>query len=153
MKQNPLESALRERMQPGVLSRDGFLGNDNRDIGEIAEADSAVVKNAGLEVSALADLIDEIHEALEGTMETTRELFGGRLKASLDEGMGGIVCPFADGFRAHKGVLTVQTPQQNLRLTPLHAHLIRQHGFFQGRGSTFRVEPNDLINLYFYLKS
>ena len=36
----------------------------------------------------------------------------------------------------------------DLSFTPLQAHLLREHGFLQGRGSEFRLEPRDLAALY-----
>ena len=147
MKHNPIESEIRERMEPGVLSRDGFLGEDNRDIAEIVAEDRAELEAAGLTAADVADVVDEIHQALEGAMETEQVLFNGRVRARLEEAMGGIPCPFGCGHKGHKGILTVQFSGRTLTLTPLHAHLIRRHGFFQGRGSAFRLEPRTAIAL------
>lgn len=148
MKQNPSEAAIRERMQPGVLSRDGFLGKDNRTIGEIVNEDIAVVLRAGLTLEDLADLLDDIHRALEGTQGMRRALYGGTIEAREDEAMGGIVCPFGCGHRSHKAIITISMPGRELVVTALHGHMIREHGFFEGKGAVFRLEPHDLIDLY-----
>ena len=39
MKKSPNEMTLTERMAPGVLSKDGFLGDDDRPLDEIIERD------------------------------------------------------------------------------------------------------------------
>jgi hypothetical protein len=148
MKHNPLENEIRARMEPGVLSRDGFLGRDNRNIEDIVDADRAALEKADLAIDDIADLLDEIHAAMEGTMGTRRELYGGRISARLEEGMGGIPCPFGCGHIGHKGVLTIDMPDRQLTITPLHGHLVRRHGFFQGKGAAFRLEPRDVIALY-----
>lgn len=35
-----------------------------------------------------------------------------------------------------------------MHFTPLDAHLIAEHGFFEGKGSPYRIEPKELISLY-----
>jgi hypothetical protein len=47
-------------------------------------------------------------------------------------------------------VIVVKDPDGNdlLTYTPLDAHLIAAHGFFEGKGSPYRIEPADLIALY-----
>jgi len=148
MKANPLHEASRRRLAPGRLSSAGFLGPDTRPIDEIVAADVADLAEAGLTVEQVADLLDELHGAADAGLEAPCAACAGRATAAIVEGMGRIPCPFACGFRGHKAVILVQAGDQELRFTPLHSHLIRRHGFFQGRGSEFRLEPRDLAALY-----
>ena len=39
MKQNPAEQTIRERLEPGHISVEGFLGHDERPLSDIIAAD------------------------------------------------------------------------------------------------------------------
>jgi len=148
MKKNPVFQAARERMEPGRLSRDGFLGVDERSIEDIVAADVAVLEQEGVTADELADFLDDVHVAADAALEAPRRLYGGRLTVQLVEVMGRISCPFACGFRTHKANIQITAAGQTVTVTPMQAHLIRDHGFFQGRGGEFRVEPQELVALY-----
>ena len=56
--------------------------------------------------------------------------------------------PFGDPKRLyHKIVATVQNKALNKKLTytQLNVHMIRDHGFFEGKGSIYRLEPEELV--------
>lgn len=148
MKRNPANDAARNLMAPGVLARDGFLGTDSRPIAEIVAADQAVLEEAGTTAEQIADLLDEFHRVADEGLEAPRPVYGGRATVQLCEVMGRIPCPFGCGHRAHKACIRVMSEQGEIILTPMHAHLIRDHGFFQGEGSPFRVAPRVLVDLY-----
>ncbi len=148
MKQNPTESAIRERMAPGALTLDGFLGNDTRPLDDIISADMDALADAGVSREAIADLLDEIHAAADANQEAPISLFGGAITAQVTEVRGRIPCPFGDGHLAHKAVIDIRAPGCELRITPLGIHMLREHGFLQGRGAEFRVEPESLLELH-----
>jgi hypothetical protein len=89
-----------------------------------------------------------LHRVADEGLEAPRSACGGRATAEEVEGMGRIACPFACGVRSHKAVVHVTAGAVDLRFTPLQAHLLREHGFLQGRGSEFRLEPRDLLALF-----
>ena len=148
MKQNPVLARVQQRLAPGRLSRSGFLGQDPRPFDEIVDADLAELEAAGVRVTQVADLLDELHRRADEGLEAPCEACGGRATVQLVEAMGRISCPFACGFRSHKAVVHVHAGVVDLLFTPLQAHLIREHGFFQGRGSDFRLEPREVVALY-----
>lgn len=148
MQHNPAEDEIRQRMAPGALSRDGFLGKDNRDIDEIVDADVAHLQELGMSIEQLADILDRIHEVADEGLETEREMCGGKVRVRMEEGMGGISCPFGCGYKGHKGIIHVVLPDHEIRFTPLHPHMVRAHGFLEGRGSTFRLDPEVAAELY-----
>ena len=148
MKKNPRHASERDMMAPGRLSRDGFLGNDERTLDDIIAADLAVLDAADLTAAEIADLLDELHEAADQALEMPRSLCGGAVTVQALEVRGQISCPFACAFHTHKANIEVQAGAMRLLLTPLSAHLIREHGFFQGKGSPFRLEPKLLVLLY-----
>jgi hypothetical protein len=148
MKTNPAETATLERMAPGVLSRDGFLGTDSRPIAEIVATDRAAFEEAGVAPEDAADVLEEIHEAADAALGTSVSLYGGSVTAQITEVRGRIPCPFADGVQAHKAVLDIGFAGHRIRVTPLGIHLLRSHCFLQGRAAPFRIEPGPLIELH-----
>ncbi|NOY80992.1 MAG: hypothetical protein GXP31_08300 [Kiritimatiellaeota bacterium] len=148
MKANPAEAQVRQRMAPGVLSRDGFLGTDSRNIADIVAEDRADLDAAGVTAADIARVLEDIHRAADAGLETSITLCDGAVRARGVEVMGRIPCPFGCGVRAHKAVITVEALGKELRITPILIHLIGTHGFFQGRGSPFRIEPAEAIALW-----
>ena len=148
MKKNPAQANVLERLAPGRLSRSGFLGQDERPLEEIIAADLAELGAAALSTAQVADLLDELFRSAAAGLEAPRSACGGRATVQLFEAMGRIPCPFACGGRTPKAVVQVKAGPVSISFTPLQAHLIREHGFLQGRGCTFRLEPRDLAALY-----
>jgi hypothetical protein len=148
MKRNPTLEAVRQRMAPGRLSGAGFLGDDDRPLEEIIAADLAALDETGVTPTQIADLLDELHRAADEGLGEPQDVFAGRATVEIVEGMGRISCPFACGARAHKGIVHAKAGSVDLRFTPLQAHLIREHGFLQGCGSEFCLEPATLVALY-----
>ena len=78
-----------DRMAPGVLCRDGFLGSDHRSLPEIIETDDAVVDRLGTSHAAIARRLGEILEKAEAAMGRPVEV-GPGATAVFHEGMGWI---------------------------------------------------------------
>ena len=58
MKMSPEYVRAQENMQPGVITSDGFLGDDRRPIVEIIAADEAEMEREGLDYYRLTGLLD-----------------------------------------------------------------------------------------------
>ncbi len=142
MKESPDEKRIRGRMTPGVLSHEGFLGADPRRVSEIIEADAAAAERLGTSLAELAARLEAILDAAVAALGTPAPV-GDRLTATWHEAMGRIPCPFGRCGTFPKGEIEVAdlTSGQTLRFTPLSVHLIAEHGFCQGRGSPYRLEP------------
>ena len=63
MKQTVQMQKAQERMAPGVITRDGFLGDDRRPLADILLADDAAVKALDLEHEAVARRMIELRDA------------------------------------------------------------------------------------------
>jgi hypothetical protein len=150
MKQNPAEQAIRDRLEPGRISVEGFLGNDQRPLADIIVADTSEVEAAGLTVEQLGEFLETLHLIADEGWEGRVPAFDGKITVRSDETLGQIPCPFACGAHCHKAVIEVTNDKAEIifRFTPLDAHLIREHGFFQGKGSAYRIAPAELIALY-----
>ncbi|MCF7954260.1 MAG: hypothetical protein K9M75_00520, partial [Phycisphaerae bacterium] len=73
------------------------------------------------------------------------------LTASVDEAKGRIVCPWPHPASFYKRLTTITDAESGEQITwsDLNIHMIAEHGFFEGRGSEMRVEPEKLIRLLF----
>jgi len=148
MKQEPLWDKVQENMKAGVISKDGFLGMDLRKLIDIIAQDTE-------EVIAHGSSCEEIADAMERIMILGRVGFGNpvtvdkKFIVTVEDSRGVMPCPFG-----HKGtypkenvkVVNLRTGEE-IRWTALNIHLIREHGFFEGVGSPFRVPPEAIIRI------
>lgn len=138
-----------QRMAPGVLCREGFLGTDPRPLSEILDTDRSTV--AGLEVPR-----ERFGEKLEEVLKAAMASFGapvsieGALTAVYREAMGRIPCPWGLCGVFPKGEVELKDSRTGeiLLFSPLSVHLVAKHGFFQGRGSRYRMEPEVLRRIF-----
>ncbi len=138
-------------MSPGVLCRDGFLGLDTRALPEIIDADDSLVAAMGCSHGQIAAAMRPILDKAMACYGTPVKV-GGDLLAVYREAMGRIPCPFGDGELLPKGEVELSDERrgQSVLFTPLSVHLIGEHGFYQGRPSRWRLEPDllaDILNL------
>jgi len=142
MKQAPDIRQVVDRMRPGVLCRDGFLGSDRRRLEEIIETDRSTVAGLGTSHEAIAKRLEAVYDGARAGLGTPVAI-GERLTAVWREAMGRIPCPWGRCGTFPKGEVEVTDAEtgRSLLLTPLSIHQVAAHGFYQGRGSRYRVEP------------
>jgi hypothetical protein len=147
MKHSPELERVIERMRPGVLSLHGFLGTDRRALETILDADNSAVAGLGLTHAELAEGLLAVFERAAAGLGT-RVHVGDHLVADYREVMGRIPCPWGDGSCQKGEVTLVDTDTgETLRFTPLSIHMIAAHGFYDGRGARYRVDPERLIRM------
>ena len=145
MKENPIDSKVRQDMQ------ERFLGSDTRLIAQIIESDEAELRAAGLGA-------DELARAMRRLTEKGMESLGDEVQADgflvrVEEYMGQIGCPFKHAVREAKRNTTAIDPRGRVMTwTDMSIHLIERHGFFQGEGSDYRLEPLELAEFLGLLK-
>ncbi|WP_422477782.1 hypothetical protein [Pleomorphochaeta sp. DL1XJH-081] len=146
MKQTPGYDAIQRQMAPGVITLDGFLGTDTRKLIDILNADDAIVRRAEVTHEEIAQRMQYFRDAgLDGLGEfmTIDEEYDVR----VDSVRGKLPSPFGGPGMYEK----VNTTVVNKRLgrevvyTDLHIHFVRDHGFYEGKGSPYRLEPEELI--------
>ncbi|MBN2725124.1 MAG: hypothetical protein JXR95_13755 [Deltaproteobacteria bacterium] len=137
-----------ESMKPGIITLDGFLGSDSRSLMDIIVADEAEIARRGLTSAELAQNMRRIRDEGrkgEGLFEFVQPHFD-----VLVESVRGVLsCPFP-GCGAIKKVNTTVVNKQTgktISFSDLAIHLIEEHSFFQGRGSSFRLDPCELIEI------
>jgi len=146
MKPNPYEKSVLERMAPGVLCAEGFLGDDIRELADILDGDAAPVEAAGLTHERIAAMLNDWMQRAIAELGRPVQL-SQRVTGVWHEGMGRIPSPWpGDGiFPKGECELTDQATGKTLLVTPLSIHMIAAHGFYQGHGSGYRLSPTDLI--------
>lgn len=142
MKQSPKEHSLDSRLRPSKFSGNGFLGNDTRQVQEIISDDKRAADRAGIDINCLVECLNDAYVKARDAMGATVKL-GDRLSGTFKESMGKIPSPFpGEGvFPKGEAEVTENSTGATLRLTALGIHLIKTHGFFQGKGSPYRIDP------------
>ena len=147
-------SVVEKRMQPGAWFAPGFL-LENTSLAGVLENDRRTL--AALSVTA-GEIGQKLAELLEqaGKSDWFWPLRTAGFKVEIRRRRGFITCPWApDEFEpCTVGHMTPPTANQFLiqrgfrrRLEgfELSVHLIRDHAFFGGPGSRFRIEPEQAV--------
>lgn len=150
MKQSPDMQKLEEVLRSSALTVGGFMGSDARSVTEVIEADAAELFRLGVSREQLGARMTEITTAAEKGLGTWVRIDDLR-EAAIDEARGQMACPWPHEAQFRKRVTTVRRTDsgQTVRWSDLSVHLITAHGFFEGRGSTFRIDPAGLVRVLF----
>ncbi|MDD8040545.1 MAG: hypothetical protein PHT42_02600 [Thermotogota bacterium] len=145
MKMTPEMVRAQERMAPGVITAQGFLGNDPRNVAEIIAEDERYFSLYEIQIDRLVAKMRELQDAGRaglGEAITVAPYW----EVRVNEARGVLPCPFSDGV--YGKINTIVTDKQSGRelvFSDLTTHLIEAHHFFQGQGSPFRHEPEDYV--------
>lgn len=150
MKQGPDIQELDVTLRVSTLVAGGFMGDDPRSVTEVIDADAGELSRLGVTDKQLAARMKEITDKAAPAQGTWAEVLPG-LEAQVDETRGATPCPWRHRGRYFKRVTTVRRKgsEKVLRWSDLSAHMIAVHGFFEGKGSMFRIEPADLVQMLF----
>ena len=146
MKQTVQLSRIQEKMKPGVITRDGFLGNDTRNLIDMLVEDNETVKRMDLAHKEVAQHMIDLRDAgLRGLGNFIS--VSPHFEVRVDSVRGKLPCPFGDPGIFQKTNTTVKNLKtgKEVTYTDLHIHMIGSHGFYEGRGSPFRLNPEDLV--------
>ena len=147
MKHSPGDGKLYDNLRPSKFSGEGFLGIDERDVEEIISADSRILENKGITPGEITSALKEAFEAAEIAMGAEIEIRPG-VRASYFDSRGRIPSPFrGDGTFSKGEVVLKDDSGREAVITRLSINLIEKHGFFQGRGSRYRTEPEILAEM------
>jgi hypothetical protein len=149
MKKTPQDKKLETMLAASKISACGFLGTDPRDVWDIIQEDAAEVHRLGWSPKAIAARMRELTAiGQKGLGEWVR--VDARLQVQCDDSRGVIPCPWPHQIRCLKRTTTVRSDDgEHLTWSDLNVHLIDAHGFFEGRGSPFRLEPEKLVTMLF----
>jgi hypothetical protein len=141
---------LEALLSSGKLVLGGFMGWDDRELYEVIEEDVRMIWAMGRSVEELARGMLELTEA--GTKGLGNPVIvATRFEVIVEEHKGLNICPWECQELLRKRTTTVKQLSSGkvLSWTDLSIHLIRRHGFFQGKGSQYRLEPKELIGVVF----
>jgi hypothetical protein len=148
MKQTVQLTKIQQKMKPGVITRDGFLGTDRRNLIDILIEDDETVKRMelshGIIAQRMIDLRDAGFRGL-GSFISVQPHY----EVRVDSVRGKLPCPFGNPGVFPKTNTTVKNLKKGKEITytDLHIHMIGSHGFYEGKGSPFRLEPKDLVEI------
>lgn len=148
MKQTPRMAKIQANMRPGVMSLHGFLGTDPRDLADILAEDDGLVRRKGYTHRDIAERMMELREiGLAGLEDfiTVDPYFEVRVESVR----GKLPCPFGDPGIFPKTNITVRNLKTGKEVvyTDLHIHMVQAHGFYEGKGSPFRIDPVELAEI------
>ena len=150
MKKSPQEKKLEDMLRSSKFSASGFMGTDRRNLWEIIDADAIEVVRSGKTMEKIAARMQQITSTGADGLGEWVDL-DENLRVIVDDNRGVVPCPWPHHVRCLKRITTVSNSKtgKSLRWSELNIHLIKAHGFFEGKGSPFRIEPAELIMLIF----
>jgi hypothetical protein len=150
MKEPPQNKKLEDILRSSKFAAGGFLGGDKRSVSEIIDADLSELSKSGYTIEQVADRMQEITNAAIAGLSTWITIDKSR-QAKVDEAKGQLPCPWPHPGRFAKRITILKHVEsdETIMWSDLNIHLIAKHGFFEGRGSDFRIEPDRLIAMIF----
>ena len=150
MKQSPQDKILEQMLRSGKLAAGGFMGTDTRSPEEVIAQDTATLTMLGYNAAQVALKMQQLRDLARpqlGNWITVSEV----LQVKSEDFKGFNVCPWPHLGRFEKRITTAQRldTRQTISWSDLNIHLIKEHGFFEGKGAFFRIEPEDLISIIF----
>jgi hypothetical protein len=150
MKESPQTRRLEQMLRSSKLVAGGFMGTDSRSVAEIINADTS-------ELTRLGYTIEQVASRMQTITNTAKAGFGNwvrideKCQAIVAEVRGFTICPWPHSGHCAKRVTTVERFDSGgtIRYSDLNIHMIAEHGFFEGKGSPFRIEPDELVSVIF----
>lgn len=150
MKQSPDMQKLELMLRSSVLVIGGFMGSDSRPVTEIIDEDATRLARLNVTAEQVAARMQEITDAAIKGLGNWVVVDPGH-EAMVEEARGSIFCPWSDGQRFRKRVtlLKLAPSGRHVQWSDLNVHLVGKHTFFEGKGSCFRTEPEELVSALF----
>ena len=141
-------NGIHEEMRPDAISGDGFLGADRRPLRDIIAKDNATVKRLGLTHAGMAEAMIRLRDAGRAGIGAGIRV-PPHFEVRVESIRGALPCPFGDeGFfpKTNTCVRNLKSGR-DVTFTDLNIHLIEAHGFYEGEGAPFRVDPQTLAEV------
>jgi hypothetical protein len=139
---NNINMTITGILGPSQFSASGYMGNDVRTLEQVISDDAQKMRELSLTKEEAAAILRTIYVKAERNLGKPIRL-SENVSAVHEEARGRIPSPFSGDGTFHKGQVLVNGVDKNNRIaiTPLSIHLIERFGFFQGKGSEYRIEP------------
>jgi hypothetical protein len=148
---------LEKVMRPGASSRAGFLGKDEKLLEVLAADNRYVVDEAGLTHQELAYHLHAMGAVWRRQAKDKREeaefLYHGRkFKVKGVASRGFQDSPFADATRSGSNVTIHNLSNgKKLECALLVPYMIERYGFYEGKGTSYRVDPRQIVEVFDFL--
>jgi hypothetical protein len=149
---------LEADMRPKKVSSSGFLGADENLLDILTADNRYVVDELGLTHQELAR-----HLHAMGAIGDWQELHkkggaeflyhGKRFKVRVEHTRGFVPSPFRDGTKSGSNatVTNVETGKK-MRYGLLVPYMVERYGFYEGKGTSYRLEPSAVVEVLDFLK-
>jgi hypothetical protein len=148
---------LEATMRPGASgeggSEKGFLGEDESLLDVLASDNDFVRNELKLTHQQIARHL-RVLVVIAPAHESTEIVYGGlRLRVAIQDWRGYQESPFHDGTKANQDV-TVTNVETGARLqySLLVPDMIERYGFYEGKGTPYRVDPKQVVEVLDFLK-
>ncbi|MCU0917084.1 MAG: hypothetical protein MUC88_21350 [Planctomycetes bacterium] len=150
MRQGPEIEHLDADLRRSTLVAGGFMGADPRSVADVIDADAGELSRLGVTARELASRMREVTNQAARAQGVWTEV-DPEHEAQVDEARGALPCPWRHRGRYFKRITTIRRKGSDdiLRWSDLSLHMIDAHGFFEGKGSMFRVEPAALVQMLY----
>ncbi|MHC5158362.1 MAG: hypothetical protein ACYSOZ_09765 [Planctomycetota bacterium] len=151
MKQSPRDRKLEEVLRSTKLVAGGFMGTDTRHPIEIIEQDVIELGRLGVTAGQVAERMAQLTELAKPRLGNWIDHATLKLRVKSEDYKGTLVCPWPHPGRFEKRITTVEHSESGKQIswTDLNIHMIAEHGFFEGKGAFFRIEPAEIVNILF----
>ncbi len=150
MRPSPEDKNPERVPQTGALNAGGFMGADLRSVDAVIAEDAATLKGLGYRVAQVAARIQELRDLARPALGNWVKV-GDALQVKSEDYKGWIGCPWPHAGRFEKRITTAERLDtgQSVSWSDLNIHLIKEHSFFEGKVSFFRIEPQEIIRVIF----
>lgn len=151
-----LENDMRPGAKSDVGSRSGFLGAEEKLLDILAMDNTYVVEELGLTHQELAKHLNAMGSIAFWQSEKKADgpfrYRGRRFKVTLLLTAGSQPSPFRDGTRSGTNVKVENLDNgKALGYSLLVPHLIERYGFYEGKGTPYRVDPRAVLDVFDFL--
>lgn len=141
---DPRMARIEEQLRHG-----NYLRGDERPLQRILDDDEAEIVHLGMDLEAVTDKMRHLFEQGRKALGDS-VVVDDAYEVTVLEYRGTTPSPWMDQYSSPKAVVEARNVRtgRTLRFSLLSLHLIRNYGFFQGKGSPFRIEPRDLYEFF-----
>ena len=144
---------LEKDMRPGAYATKGFLGGEERLVELLAEDNRYVVDELGLTHQELGKHLRALGEISSKAGRKEFRYQGRRFKGTVRRSQWHQASPFRDGTITH-GLAIVDNLDNEKRLeySLLMPDLIERYGFYEGKGTPYRLDPRKILEVLDFVK-
>ncbi len=147
---------LEKDMRPGAESTAGFLGKDERLLDVLAEDNRYVVDKLGLTHQELArhlHILGALAAKHTGAKPLEIVYHGKRFRLRARFSRGYQDSPFKDGTKTDTEAIVENLGNgKKLDYSLLVPHMVERYGFYEGKGTSYRVEPKTVLEVFDFIK-